>query len=221
MKPSLTTTSAGSGTTAVLERAWEALRGLYPAIPPAILVILGAGLRGRERGYFGYSRWRVRRGKTAHHEVAISPRLFGSAPLTLATMVHEAAHASLWPDATGGVSGRDHRYHNMVFRDRARDFGLICTFVHTRYGWAHTSWPNGGPPPIYRPVLRILKTGLVAQVEAPKLPEGTPGKVLPRPGWTRLVCGCETANAIHVPGSVRERGGVRCTLCGEEFRPRS
>ena len=50
----------------------------------------------------------------------------------LQRLLHEAAHAVLWPEQQGGI--RSGYYHLTTFRDQARRFGLRCEFRNTHYG---------------------------------------------------------------------------------------
>src|SRR5688572_26794436 len=98
----------GSVSTTTLEQAWTKLRRLIPGLPAAVILPIDARGRRQRLGQFAPETWRAR-GPRQAHEIAISPRLFGSPEDLLATMIHEAVHALLYEgdpasDYPGGVS---------------------------------------------------------------------------------------------------------------------
>ncbi len=201
----------GSRASKVLEQAWSDLRLLDSRIPPAVIVILDVDGRRKKRGHFAHSSWAAGPGKA--HEVAISPGLFADPKGTLATLIHEAVHAILWPDHRGGVTGR--YYHSKLFRNVCRELELGCEFHNTRYGWTQTGWHDDRVPSRYAKVLHHLELGL---------PEGTarqpstrlkPGR-LPTSGLARLHCQCSTPRTILVAARSRA-GAITCGRCGKAF----
>lgn len=201
-----------------LEVVWEEIRRFEPRVPNAVLTLLDVRTRGRLRGYFAKSTWRKRKG--AAHEVAISPKLIGHPAECLATILHEAAHAVLFETGDNAGVGSTPYYHTTKFRDQCVKFGLSCNFLNTRYGWVLTSWPHSGVPKCYKSIIDLLRRDL---------PAGTggfthrkvKGRNLPRPGHTILACGCaDGARTVYVKKSVLESGGIVCSFCGQEFRPK-
>jgi len=207
------------GRTAVrcIERAWAQLRALHPELPEVVVVLLPAGARAGRRGHFAPACWRFRADRSAH-ELAISPHLFESPEETLATIVHEAAHALNWDKRVRDVSGR--YYHLVEFRDAVQMLGLECGFYNTRYGWCLTRFPAGAVPPRYAPVLQTLERGLPLGTGG-RVGPVPPGKDTPEPGQVRLACRCpaEERRSIYVSRSVRAAGGVFCRRCASPFYP--
>jgi hypothetical protein len=213
----------------VLERAWVRLRRQIPELPPAVVVVLDARSRKRRWGQFAASTWRVR-GPEAAHEIAVSPELFADAAALLATLVHEAVHASLFvaepnnPRHVGGVSpdGRGYLYyHRVEFRDAARRAGLECEYLNGRYGWTLTRWPTSGVPQPYRAVLRLLERSLPWGAASGPGERPRRGRPTPISGWVRLRCACQPARTIHVARGQAAAAAVRCDLCGGRFLPGS
>ena len=190
-------------------------RRLHSELPEAVIVLLDAARRRRKAGHFAHSSWRVLDEEAALHEVAVSPRLFGDPARVLEALLHEAAHGALWPLKRGGVSAGGY-YHQKSFRDKCRELGLECRFVHTRYGWAETLWPQDGVPRVYRRILAQLERELPAQETAPPAPPPVPGgKQLPKRGQIRLTCECP--RSIYAAASVAANGGILCEECGVSF----
>jgi len=190
-----------------IEQAWEKLRRVIPGLPPAVIIVLCAGARIR-RGHFAASSWKFTK-QTHAHEIGINPDLFNDRKESLATLVHEAAHALLFrSDGTGGCSS-DGYYHKKEFRDTCNDLGLHCTQSHNRYGWCITSWPDlGRPPEKYRDALDELKS----------LPAGTRTLCVPKApvnGRLRLTCRC--GRSIYASQSVAEGAPIICSICKSEF----
>lgn len=211
--------------TRALEAAWAMLIELRLNIPHAVVTLLTAGDRKRERGHLSYSAWQYRDDKR-RHEVGISSNLFQDPEGLLCTMLHEAAHAILHK-ANGGCTpvtpGKRRYYHRKSFRDTCKKLGLECTFLDTRRGWTLTSWPDDKIPDIYEPILKHLKkdlpkgTGHQKRVKIPG--RKVPDRQLPKSGHIRLSCQCDKRRSIYVNKSVLEKGGIRCDLCGSYFLP--
>ncbi len=169
-----------------------------------------------ERGPFCRT---VRRGTA--HEIAINPKLIGFPNDILGTMLHEAAHAILFEAGHNGGIGSTPYYHTKKFRDQCIELGLVCDFLNTRYGWTVTHWPPSGIPKRYRAAIALLRQNLPAGTGDPPPAELKP-RPLPTTGHSLLVCGCEGGQrTIYVKKSVLEDGGIICSFCGHEFRPRS
>lgn len=206
----------GSATIHALESAWELLRGVESAIPPAVLTLVDARSRRKVLGYFAKSIWKKRRGQA--HEIALSPELIGFPKELLATMLHEAAHAILHENGKSGGVSKGGYYHLAIFRDQCVSLGLQCEFWNTRYGFTVTHWPKSGVPRRYRAVIKLLKNSLPAGIGA-QLRKKVTGRPLPEAGHTPLTCGCSEANrTVYVKKSVLNVGGVTCSFCGQEFR---
>lgn len=207
----------GSAVVEALEDAWRGLQAIHREIPDAVIVVL-TGARASRLGHFARSRWRVVAARrTKIHEVAISPRLFPNGVKVLGTMVHEAAHAALWPESGGGVSP-DGYYHKKEFRDQCILYGLECQFTHTRYGWSRTGWPRQEMPGAYLDVATKLSHSLLVSTEDPS-PGGSlgPRNRLPESGLRRLSCHCSPPRSIYAGRSLAKTGGVQCGLCGWPF----
>ena len=207
----------GSGAVRVIEAAWEQLRAIERAIPPAVITLVNVESRHRTRGYFAWSVWKKRKGQA--HEIGISPRLIGHPMELLATMLHEAAHAVLFESGQNGGMGSGGYYHRKEFRDLCRLFGLKCEFKDTRYGWNLTSWPNDMIPERLSEVYQSLRRDMPAGIGSRK-PFPFEGRSLPVTGHTILACACEEGNrTIYVKKSMLVQGGIRCDFCRQEFRP--
>jgi len=217
----------GSTATEVLERAWSRLRGLIPGLPPAVIVVMDARSRKRSWGHFAASTWRLY-GPECAHEVALSPELFHAPAALLATLVHEAVHASLYvndpdnPRHVGGVS-RDRRgylyYHRKEFRDAARKLGLQCEYRNGRYGWTLTRWPDNRVPDRYLGVLQLLEQ-LPWGTGNGGVPWRTAGRPVPVSGQVRMHCVCMPARTILVARSQAAVGGILCAFCSAPFTAR-
>lgn len=209
----------GSKATRVLERAWNNLRKVDDRIPVAVIVLIDAPGRSKRRGHFAMSTWTYR-GADRAHEVGVSPRLFMQPKEVLATMLHEAAHASLSEEGKNGGMGSTAYYHTKIFRDRCQEFGLECEFLNSRYGWTITRWPlRGGRDQIprkYAPILTDIKHQLPAGVESQGILKIVSRK-LPQSGRVRLSCCCDELRRIYVARSVAEFGGIFCEYCGQSF----
>lgn len=207
----------GSVSIETLEIAWEELRKVEPSIPVAVLTFVDVKSRSHFRGYFAWSLWKKRRG--AAHEIGINPKLLGDPKELLSTMLHEAAHATLYEkDGLGGM-GSTRYYHSKTFRDQCVEFGLDCQFHNTRYGFVLTSWPASGVPDRYKSIVQLLQSRLPAGTGA-QLQKQIKGRDLPRSGHTLLACRClPVYRTVYVKKSVLEIGGVVCALCGSEFKP--
>lgn len=215
----VTVNKTGSATIQVLEQAWQLIRQIHPEVPEVVLVLLDVKTSRTRAGHFANSRWRVVPGRESSHEVALSPRRLADPLAVLETLLHEAAHASLWPEHRGGVS-KDGYYHKKEFRDRCKAFGLECSFVHARYGWARTSWPSAGPSRQYRRIAVMLARELVATTSAtPTLPL-PPTRQVPHAGLSRLLCQCDPPRSIYASKSVQAGGGLRCQKCRGDFSRR-
>ena len=209
----------GSTAVDVLEQAWDMLRAIDERIPEAVLVVVDCGSRRRKKGHFAWSTWKAR-GKRRAHEVAVNPVLFSRQVELLGTLLHEAAHASLFDEGRNGGLGSTSYYHSTVFRDRCIEFGLACEFLHTRYGWTLTKWPDRKRiPKRFRPVLQLLKTSMPAGAEGATVPERM-GCKPPPPGRVRLACRCQPQRKIHAADSVARGGGILCCICKHEFQRR-
>ncbi|MEI7636114.1 MAG: hypothetical protein WCJ37_02330 [Syntrophus sp. (in: bacteria)] len=206
-----------SNATKALETAWSMLIGLHHNIPHAVVALLTAGDRKRERGHLSNSSWKYRDDKR-RHEVGISPNLFHDPKSLLCTMLHEATHAILHKENGGCTPDKYNNYHRKSFRDKCKSLGLECEYKDTRRGWTLTSWPDGKIPDIYKPLLKYLKT---------ELPKGTgfgihphpPGRKLPKPGHIKLSCRCDKRRTIYVNKSILQAGGIRCDICDSNFLP--
>jgi len=181
----LSTHDRGSTATKCLEEAWTKLRALIPGLPQAVIVLLDVRARSHLRGHFSHSTWKTY-GRSNSHEIGISPALFEDPKKLLATLLHEAAHALNYERRVQDVTGR--YYHRKEFRDTCVRFGLDCRFLHTRYGWTLTSWPQDGKiPRHYSPIIEHLKTSMprgsvIQQSKTARI------KPLPKTGPVRLEC---------------------------------
>lgn len=210
--------SIGSESVACLQAVWLALRRLEPAIPDAAMVVFAAGLRRGAIGHFAGHRWRSAEAGPAH-EIAIHPHLFRTPHAALETLVHEAAHATLWERGQhGGCRPGNPRYHNRLFRDEAMRLGLNCSNrtgsgrVDTNRGWTWTSWPGDQVPDRYLPALEILTAGLRWHTELDC------GRSAQRPaGHRRMSCGCP--RAIYLSENCAKLGAIRCESCQGLFLP--
>jgi hypothetical protein len=197
-----------------VENAWMGLRRLDARIPP-VVVVLGRSMG--THGHFAPSFWRYQQDKNAH-ELFISPALFASPDAVLATLMHEACHALLWPDQRGGT-GSTCYYHTKIFRDTCREFGLACEFCNTRYGWTNTAWPATGVPHRYSTILQGLERDLpLGTAESARVSLVTK-KELPRPGHLVLRCHCRVPRRIYVSRQSALAGGICCDICSARFEP--
>jgi len=208
----------GSASVAALEKAWEALRTLEPAIPTAVLTFVDVRSRRRLKGYFANSIWKKLDGSA--HEIGINPNLMGDSCAIVATMMHEAAHAVLHEFGENGGMGATRYYHTRKFRDQCVCFGLDCDFLNCRYGWTLTSWPESGIPERYQSVLDRLDASLPPGTVV-TVPKNVKGRGLPPPGHTVMACDCDSGRrTIYVNKSVLQAGGISCAFCKGEFRHR-
>lgn len=207
----------GSISVEVIERAWAMLREVEPTVPAAVLTFVDGRSRCRVRGMFSNSVWRKRRG--AAHEIAINPTLIRKPAELLATMVHEAAHATLHDRGKQGGMGSTPYYHSTIFRDQCVRFGLDCGFLNTRYGWTVTEWPPSGVPDRFKRIVAFLKRTLPAGIGGTSNRRMRPRK-LPVSGHTLLACDCnEGTRTIYVKKSVLLEGGIECMFCRKPFAP--
>lgn len=124
---------------AALERAWAAIRGRHPQVPPAIMVLAsGTETRATKLGHFAVGRWTVQGNPSAQPEVLVAGEGLGrGAAEVLATLLHEAAHGLCWTRRIRDTS-RGGRYHNRAFRQMAEHVGLAVT-QSKQFGFAHTT----------------------------------------------------------------------------------
>ncbi len=201
--------------TQALRSAWEGLRQIDQRIPAAVLLTLSAGDRRSKLGHIAFSSWQYRESEGAH-EVAISPDLYETPEAVLECMLHEAAHAILYPVHSGGC-GPDRRYHRREFRDLCRELGLECNWRHGRYGWCDTQWPTTGVAECYMPVLKGLEENLPLGTGSYAAPRHQPRKLPPK-GHVRLCCACSKPRSVYVGRAKAAEGGIICARCQCAFR---
>ena len=201
---------------ATLELVWTQLRTIHSKVPDAVIIVLDA--QNTAGGHFAHSRWRRLRSAGSRAEVAISATKLWRPWDAIETMLHEAAHAALWPDQKGGI-GSGGYYHLRSFRNQCIEFGLICGFLNTRYGWCETAWPAGSRPAAYRGLASTLVQGLRIAAGRPGQPKTVQSNPLPKSGRLPLECSCTPPRLLYASARVATAGEVLCGLCQAEFRP--
>lgn len=113
-----------SAVTAALERAWAAIRTVYPSVRPAAMVVY-LDPRADRRGHYHAMCWTERETRHRLDEVHISSHVLEEgAQSVLHTLLHESIHSSCFADGVQETS-RQGRWHNNVFRAIAQQRGLL------------------------------------------------------------------------------------------------
>jgi SprT-like family. len=114
-----------SQTTHTLERAWSAIRAIYPETPAAVIVVYRHPRQDR-RGHWWPAQWHTKNTNgTTYTELHISSTILNeTADHVLTTLLHEACHGIA---DTRGIqdTSRQGRYHNANFVEIATELGLL------------------------------------------------------------------------------------------------
>ena len=224
-----------------IEAAWAAIQKRHEDVPD-VVVTLGAGSLGVQRGTLKLGHFAVRRwvGETPEGSADPAAELFvggeglrrGPSAL-LATLLHEAAHGMA---STRGIqdTSRQGRYHNQRFAALGEELGLTITQVQG-IGWSGTDLAPGTAEAYADEI-----TALGASINAYRHSEGMvpPGPGAgngqddgtdadgdqdedeapkkPKNGYS-LTCDCAEPRRIRVSAKTREAGPILCGVCGSEF----
>jgi hypothetical protein len=201
--------TGGGALLAALERAWQAIGGHHPDLPPAHIVTgQGSGQRGGLLlGHLAPDRWQPTSGGELVHELLIAGEGLARGPVDVfTTELHEAVHALALARAVADTS-RDGRYHNKRYRDLARELGLQVE-RDPRTGWSETTLP-AATRERYQDAIDALERAITLH----RLREPTPdaaGRNL-----AAAVCGCPRRIRV-APGTLRE-GEITCQVCRQPF----
>lgn len=194
-----------------LEDAYNAVRKLYPEIPPAVILISSSPPKRNRQiwGHFASSRWDVQGQKLS--EIMISAEGLNRPPReVLATVVHEATHGLCFARGINDTSDNG-RHHNTEFKRVAEELGLHVEKVpkKQRGGWTVTSIPEG----TYDDIVKNISLDLIAyrEVEVAYSQNRTP-RVRTEHSYR---CSCPRTIRVHV--SIYEQGDILCAACGDPF----
>lgn len=197
-----------------LERAWAAIRGAHPEVPPAVFITGSGSEAGRNMlrlGHFAASRWHSAGGDELDEIFVGGEGLERGAAAVFATELHEAAHALARRRGIQDTS-RQGRYHNLRFRALAEELGLHID-KHPVIGWSTTTLPDATAER-YAAVITDLERAITIyrRHEAP-----TGEKEPHKSGPVACVCGC--GRRIRVAPAVLAVGPIVCGVCEQPFEP--
>lgn len=140
----------------LIERANELHKGI-----PEVTVVLGAAgytKKSQVHGHFAPNSWRTEKGFYDHELMLSGESLKRGAEETLATLLHELAHAYAHAKKITDTSNAG-RYHNKKFKEIGNEFGLELEKVET-IGWSKTTLSEGTAEQ-YKEGLEALRKVLV------------------------------------------------------------
>lgn len=224
--------SITAGMVEAIESTWNTIQANNQDVPE-VVVTFGAGTLNRAGvvlGHFAPNRWIAGEDERTIHELFVGGEgLQLGAASVLATLLHEAAHATA---ATRGVkdTSRQGRYHNDRFRVIAEEFGLNLT--HSKMlGWSDSEVTEATAKR-YAGCVAQLAASITAyrrgeggalitggsQGDNGQTEDGDEGEDTaekkPKNGYAP-VCGC--GRKIRVAAGTFEAGPILCGLCGTAF----
>lgn len=197
---------AGGALISALGCCWSAIRQFGAGDLPEVVLV--ASPMGGALGSFAPLRWLPRHGGQAVlHEVMVSVDSLALGPEeTLATLLHEAAHALNWlhhvPDCSRS------QYHNRHFATQADRLGLIVSRV-PHYGLAQTRLAPATVK-LYAEQLALLDEVIVQRETGVDTPKAGDSRNL------RAVCAC--GFVIRLSRKTLSATTVQCGTCRQAFR---
>lgn len=197
---------AGGALISALGCCWSAIRQFGASDLPEVVLV--AAPMGGSLGSFAPLRWLPRHGRQAvFHEVMVSVDSLALGPEeTLATLLHEAAHALNWLHLVPDCSRS--QYHNRHFAAQADRLGLVVSRV-AHYGFSQTQL---APATVqrYADQLALLDEVLVQREIGVDTPRAGESRNL------RAVCAC--GFVIRLSRKTLSATTVQCGTCGQAFR---
>ncbi|MBG0819040.1 hypothetical protein [Planomonospora sp. ID82291] len=232
-------TDTGSRIITALEATWKAVQERHPEIPDVVMITGPSAQRGGDMwGYHWPDRWKFADGSGRAPELFIAGELFGhGGQRTLATLLHEAAHALGTVRGIKNTSRDGNRYHNGKFAELARELGLTPPDKPSKaHGYAHCELGDATAA-AYAETITALDAAAVAylvdraevvvsETGEDGAEDGTAGtgedeggaKKKRRAGQRHAVeCMCSPPRRIQLTPKAMETGPVICGLCGEPF----
>lgn len=189
-----------------LDDALTSIRAKHAELGNVVLVVgtQGYSRRGQVHGHFAPNSWTS---KNATHEIMLSGEsLKRGAEATLATLLHECAHAIASAREIKDTS-REGRYHSKRFKLIAEELGLDVDYNGT-IGWSLTTLAKDTAK-AYRTELAALKNSLKAY-RLPSVKPSKPSKEM------RVQCECR---AVTIPIAFYNKGDFTCDVCETTFMP--
>jgi hypothetical protein len=227
--------AAGSQIVATLERVWAKVRTFAPELPQ-VVIITGRGNMGRgliKLGHFSPDVWDGAVAAGQSPEIFVSGETLGlGAVSALTTLLHEATHVLAHVRGVQDTS-RGLRYHNRLFVETARTFGLDYPWPapHPSFGFSAVTLDELGLT-YWAGELATLEAEIkatvglggftIAKPTDPTDPRVTvtpvDGTPTPPPPPTGYVCGC--GRIMRMARGTFAQGPILCGVCGEPFTPR-
>jgi hypothetical protein len=182
--------------------ALRAIRERNPEVPNAVLVIGASSLK--KYGHFAPKSWDGDKGAQQHEIMISGESLKRGAEDTMATILHECAHALAVSRDIKDTS-RQGRFHNKRFKVLGEELG-IQLHEDKQIGWSPTTLPKATAT-LYKTEIAGLRTALKTY-RAPEL------KPKPKKTTVKIECGCRS---VTVPISFFEKDDLTCEGCGETF----
>lgn len=194
-----------------LNTCFKALREHHPEIPNAVIV-LGTSSTTRY-GQYQAGTWEGAKQTKMPEIILFGEALKRGAQATLATLIHESAHALATTRKIQDTS-RQGRFHNKRFKALAEEVGIDVSH-NSSIGWSITALPAE--------TATLYKFELQELAKALKTYRIPPEETEPKEKTTmKIACDCKDAKGklerpVTVPIKWFDKGDIICDVCDQAF----